>query len=329
MAQLEGKTLWERYKPILAVALGAVMLIVLVRGFSSKRPPANPNRNQRPTAVGRTTGTPGNEAATAAALRNDPLVPPQEIVFTRTSADAPEARRNIFAFYVPPAPATKIGPTEVATPEPTPPPPPPLLLAALAPSQVYARTGDVTLQVSGDKFTPPARIYVDGQELSTRFVSAQQLSAAVPTALLAAPGAREVVVRTPDGQLYSNSATLNVTPPPVPPYTYIGLLGGQRYNDTALLKDQRGELVNVQRGDVVGRRFRVTSISERAIEFTDQELKVKHSLPLIEGRSSGSTSGNMRSDPSTRYVPPPQQEPLQQLPPQQPVKEEEEEPEEP
>lgn len=71
----------------------------------------------------------------------------------------------------------------------------------------------------------------------------------------------------------------NVTPPPAPPFTYVGLLGGRSGNDTAVLKNRGNELLNVQRGDVVGSRFRVTSISERAIEFADTELNIRHTLP--------------------------------------------------
>ncbi len=94
----------------------------------------------------------------------------------------------------------------------TPTPPPPLLLAAVSPSSVYAGTEDFTAEVTGDRFTPAVRITVDGGELPTRFVSPQQLSATMPAAMIANAGARQVIVRSPDGKLYSNETAFNVNP---------------------------------------------------------------------------------------------------------------------
>jgi len=39
----------------------------------------------------------------------------------------------------------------------------------------------------------------------------------------------------------------------------------------------------VYRGDVVGGRFRVTSISEKELVLIDTTLKIKHTLPMTEG----------------------------------------------
>jgi hypothetical protein len=154
--------------------------------------------------------------------------------------------------------------------------------------------------VSGDKFTPQTRIYIDGRELETRYISPQQLSATVPAAVIAYEGARQVVVRTPDGTLYSNTATISVAAPPVPNYTYVGLIGGQRYNDTAILKDKNNKnLVNVQRGDTLSGRFRVTSISQREVVLIDTNLRVKHTLPLT---TEGGNQGNPQRVPQQPTV---------------------------
>ena len=96
---------------------------------------------------------------------------------------------------------------------------------AVSPSNVYAKTDDFTVEATGDKFTPAVRITVDGRELPTRFVSPQQLSATVPAAMIANAGARQVIVRSPDGKLYSNAITLNVNPAPIPNFVYIGIIG--------------------------------------------------------------------------------------------------------
>ena len=109
------------------------------------------------------------------------------IDFQHSSYDAPEAKRNIFAFWVPPpkpVPAQKI-----ETPSPT--PPPPVLLASLSPANAYARSPEFKLDVAGDKFTPETRIFVDGRELPTKYTSPQQLSATIPAAFISTPGARK------------------------------------------------------------------------------------------------------------------------------------------
>jgi len=173
-----------------------------------------------------------------------------------------------------------------ATPTPT----PPLLLASVSPASIYARTDDFTLEVTGDKFTPAVRIVIDNRELPTRFVSPQQLSATVPASIIVNPGQRQIVVRNTDGSLYSLPASLNVTAPPTPNYNYVGILGKPRHiGDTALLQDKNNkEVVSVQRGDIVGGRFRVTSIADREVVLIDTSLKIKHLLTLTNEGDKGS-----------------------------------------
>jgi hypothetical protein len=208
------------------------------------------------------------------------------IDYTPSSYSAPEAKRNIFAYYEPPRqPAAA-----PSTPTPTPTPPPPVLLASLSPSNVYARTDDFKLEAAGDKFTPEMRIFVDGRELPTSYKGPQQVSATIPASLITAPGARQIVVRTPDNRLYSNQLAINVAAPPTPNYTYIGIISPQnRVTDVALLQDRNNRsVVSAYRGDVIGGRFRVTSISEKELVVVDTSLKIKHILPMTEGdKTSG------------------------------------------
>jgi hypothetical protein len=81
-----------------------------------------------------------------------------------------------------------------------------------------------------------------------------------------------------------------VTAPPVPNYNYVGLLGKPRHiGDTAMLQDKNSkEVVSVQRGDVVGGRFRVTSIADREVVLVDTNLKIKHLLALTNDGERGS-----------------------------------------
>ena len=89
------------------------------------------------------------------------------------------------------------------------------------------------------------------------------------------------MARTSDGKLYSNSITLNVTPPPLPNYNFIGIIGKPRGNDTAVLQKKGDkELLNVYRGDVLEGRFRVNSISDREVVLVDTTLKIRHTIPF-------------------------------------------------
>ena len=282
MAGIQTKSAGDRKKLIAAIALGVIAIIVLsyaLFGSSGSRKPVAP----------RATGSlPASQSSpTPGALRTTNTLPDevvQPIPPVLVSAVAPEPGRNIFAFYEPtPKPSPVV---EVPIPSPT--PPPPLLLASLSPANVYARTGDFTLEVSGDKFTPAVHVVLDGQQLATRFIGPQQLAATVSAALIANPGARQVGVLTPDGKLYSNVVTLNVAAPPIPNYSFVGIIGKPHFNDWAVLQDKNSkEILNVQRGDVLGGRFRVTSISERELVVTDSTLKIKHTLPFTRDPSLG------------------------------------------
>lgn len=205
----------------------------------------------------------------------------------------PEAKRNIFVYYEPPPPPP-VKPVVVPTPTPT--PTPPVLLANVQPSSVFARTADFTLEISGDKFTSQLKVVVDNNPLPTRYVGPQQLTATVPAALIANPGTRQVILRSPDGSLYSNVANFNVANPPVPNYSYIGLLGTRRHLDTAIVQEKSSkDLLNAQRGDLLGGRFRVTSISEKELVLVDANLKIKHTIPF--------SSQTDRSNPLQRPAP--------------------------
>ncbi|HEX3085518.1 MAG TPA: hypothetical protein VHP99_13395 [Pyrinomonadaceae bacterium] len=273
----------EKKKMIAAGALGLVALIVLgyvFFGGSSTKPPSKPIAGGPPPAV-----KPGISPEPPVEADNN-CTYCQPVSYNGTIPAVNEANRNIFAYYIPPSPTPKPAPI---LPTPTPPPPPPLTARSLSPSNVYARTpGDFSLQVNGDKFTPAVRIFIDGRDLPTRFINAQQLFTTVPANLIANPGVRQVEVRTPDRTLSSNIISLNVTPAPVPNFAYVGLIAKPRYNDTAVLQDKSSkDFINVQRGDAVGTRFKVVSISEREIKLIDTNLKITTTIPFSTDQGSG------------------------------------------
>ena len=273
----------EKKKLIFAGALGLGAILVLywaLIGFDSR-----PTPQQRPTASATPRTTTTAQQRPAAAPVSPQVLDAAKfapIDYQPTSYSAPEAKRNIFAYYEPPPAPPKAAATAVPTP---PPPPPPLLLASVTPSNVFARTADFKLEAAGDKFTQDTRIFVDGRELATTYKGPQQLWATMPSSMIAAPGARQIIVRTPDNRLFSNQLTINVAAPPTPNYTYVGIISPHdRVTDTALVQDRSNRnIVSVLRGDVIGGRFRVTSISEKELVVVDTSLKIKHILPMTEG----------------------------------------------
>jgi len=284
MASAESKISNDQKKLILAIGLGIAAIIALwwtLFGFGGKSTPKSnaarvPAASPSPDIRSQRTKTGGD-----ADLTPDDLRP---INYPGSSPVVPEARRNVFAFYVPPPPAPSPPP-----PPQTPTPTPPVLLAAISPSNVFAGTADFSLDVTGDKFTPAVHVVIDGRELPTRYRSPQQLSATVSAAMIATAGQRQVIAKTSDGKLYSTSATLIVTAPPKPNYTYIGIIGKPRHiGDTALLQEKASkEILSVQRGDVLSGRFRVTSISERELVLVDTNLMIKHTLSLTNEGERG------------------------------------------
>lgn len=279
----------EKKKMLIAGGLGLLAIIFLWWTFFGFGSSSSPQRVATTPSAKPSPPRPSPRGPNAADGTSDTLSQLTDelnpIVLVNHKPDAREGDRNIFAYYEPPKAAPSMS---VATPTPT--PPPPLLLASISPASVYARTGDFPLEVAGDKFTRDLKIYVDGRELPTKYLNPQQLSTTVPASMIANAGSHEVSVQSNDGTLYSAKVMINVAAPPVPNFTYIGMYSTNRHVDTAMLQDKSNrEVTSYQRGDLVGGRFRVTSISEKELVLVDTALKIKHSLTMSEGdRASGS-----------------------------------------
>ena len=305
MNPFAGKTPTERNKMIAAIVLGVMSLIALWMAFGgsifsskknvtvsaspSPKPSAAPNQNREVVAM------PSEDELTLAYSTT-------EINYVPGNFYAPDAGRNIFAFYEPPPPTPYVPPTptpykEPPTPTPVITPTPPQLISFLQPQSVYAGSKGFRLEVNGDGFTPETRIYFGGNELPTTFVSPQRLTADVPANFIAGEGQIQIFVRTPDGVLYALPVMFNIQAPPRPQTQYVGIIGRKGYNnDTAVFRDQGNPVEYSKRlNDIIGGRFRIFSISPTETIVEDVNLGFRHRLPLYRpapGTASAGTSGS-------------------------------------
>lgn len=302
---------------IAAGVLGVVALFALYFAFFRS------SGSSTITATVKSSPTP-KSTASPSANRTDSVLPTaseQDFYYQTTAVNypgaisAPDPGRNIFAFYEPPMPCKgdQCPPSPIPSPSPIktppPPPPPPMLLAQVNPDNVYAGARAFRLEITGDKFTPEARIYFNQAELPTTFINSQRLAADIAAKHISTEGPRQVIIQTPDGKLYSNQVILNVQAPPKPTILYIGMIGRKRYNnDTAYLaENEKAAPFGARLNDVVGGRFRLIDISPAQVIFEDVNLGFKHRVPISKGILVGSMPPGRGSDlsepPSVTYPP--------------------------
>jgi hypothetical protein len=291
MDLFKGKTPAERNKIIAAGVLGLLSLVALYLAFGRGSSSSTTTVTVRTSPTPRPATSTGTNAAALSLPSPDEQTLAYEstpVVYTPGSSYAPDAGRNIFAFYEPPPPTPWVyvppKPTATPTPKPTPVPTPlPFTLASANPGVVYAGSKPFRLEVVGDKFSPDAKIYFNQVQMPTTFVSPQRLTTDVPANLISQEGPRQVIVQTPDGTKYSNQMMFQVQAPPKPTVQYIGMVGRKRYNnDTAYFTDpSRGQTPFTARlNDVVNGRFRVIDISPAEVVVEDVNLGFKHRVAI-------------------------------------------------
>lgn len=272
------------------MVLGVLSLFSLWLAFGGSVFSSKPNVTVTVSPTPRPSASPGarnDELAMPTANELDSLYQTIPVVYNAGAFNAPDAGRNIFAFYEPPVPTPPLPivqifrtPTPLPTPSPT--PRPPFDINVLLPQSVYAGGKGFRLEVIGAKFTPESRIYFAGAELPTTFVSPEKLIADVPANFIAIEGDKQIIVQTPDGKFYSNQFMLSVQEPPRPEFQYIGMIARRGFNnDTAYFQEQNKPTpFGARLNDVVAGRFRVFSISANEIILEDVSLGFKHKLPL-------------------------------------------------
>ena len=297
MAVLEGKSPSERNKIIAAALLGVLALGALWFAFGPSFTSGSTKVVVSVSPTPRSGSSPGRELGEVKMPSKEDqylgyMIP---VVYHPGIFDAPNPGRNIFAFYEPARPCPECLPLPtpyVTPPTPTPTPTPPYTLVSVSPQSVYAGSKNFRLEFNGDKFTPDARIYFNGNELPTTFVSPQRLAANVPANFISGAGQLQVIARSPDGSKYSLPGFVMVQAPPTPTFQYIGMIGRTRFNnDTAYFLEQGKQTpIAARLNDVVAGRFRVTSIDADKVLFEDTSLGFRHRVDLYRPAAGTSTT---------------------------------------
>lgn len=308
MKLFDGKSKSEKYKIIAAVVLGVLAVIAVGYNLAGFFMPRRPSTTSTATPTPTVTSRPAADAVVTA-------LPPQSeidnvyastpVVYPLVSLGAPEAGRNIFAFYEPPVP-TPFSPTPTPVDARTPPPPsptptPPQAIFGFNPPNVYAGSPGFNLDVNGNGFTPETRIFINNMEMPTTFAGAQRLTTNVPSNFIAGGGALQIFVRTPDGKLYSLPAMLNIQTPPRPQFQYVGLVSPRLGNNrTAYLQEGNNQPVARRLDDRIGNCtaeplpgcFRIVDISRERVIVQDVKLGFRYPIEINRIASpTGSGSG--------------------------------------
>jgi hypothetical protein len=306
MKLFEGKSKTERNKLIAAMVLGLMCLVVFYFAFgrglfggSSTTSKVVASPSPKTTSARSSDNNRDNQMPSQG--DQDFTYQTQPIVYSAGNFYAPDPGRNIFAFYEPPVPTPYVPTPFVApkTPEPPPPTPYPVQIAFINPQSVYAGSKGFRLELAGDLFTPDMGVYFGQQLLPTTFVNAQRMTADIPGVLIAGDGAKQVIVQTADGKLYSNQVMLEVQPAPKPQSQYIGMIARTRSNnDTAYFKEAGKEIpIGARLNDIIEGRFRLLSISEKETLLEDINLGFKHRVPLFTPPAGTATSTSVPGRP--------------------------------
>ena len=313
MNPLEGKSPSERNKIIAAAVLGVLALVSLFFAFgrgmfaSSTKVTVTVSPTPTPAAPARPANTDAFKMPTADEQAFTYTTVP--VVFTGAPS-APDAGRNIFAFYEPPPPCpTCPTPTPKPIIVPTPPPPPPAYYRVdmVNPQMVYAGQRGFRIEIIGDKFDPDAKIYFSQMQLPTQFLSPQRLVADIPASMVAAEGPQQIIVQNADGKRYSDQRILTVQPRPTPTFQYIGMVARKRHNnDTAyFMMPGTSTPVSARLSDILGGRFKLVSISPQETIFEDVNLGFRHPVKLqVPPPGSATSPAPTRGFPGgENYVP--------------------------
>lgn len=305
MGIFDGKSPDDRNKMIAAIALGVLSIGTLAYAFGGSFFGSSRAASSTPTPSPKLSASPRREIG-------EVKMPSQEeqdlsymvpVVYDPSRSGSPDAGRNIFAFFEPPRPCPECPTPVPPTPPiiiPTPTPPMPFELTFINPQSIFAGTNSTRIEVTGDRFTPDARVIFNNVELPTSFINAQRLSANVPANLIAGQGNAQIMVRTPDGSKYSLpfASGFSIQPPPTPQFKYVGMIARSRgNNDTAYFDEGKPVPAGYRLNDVVAGRFRLVNITAETVTLQDTSLGFRHSVPMQKASTSATTVGSPNQGP--------------------------------
>jgi hypothetical protein len=146
------------------------------------------------------------------------VTPPSPAITARTPAAPVADEASVPASQVAAVPATSVpvaaagGVSSQAALGVT---PPTSAITSLSPSSAVTGSAAFTLTINGTNFTSDAISYWGSTVLATTYISATQLTAAVPASLIAAPGAASVSVSSSAGTSNSAIFTINSSLPTI------------------------------------------------------------------------------------------------------------------
>lgn len=312
---------------IAAAVLGVLALISLYYAFG--RSLFSSPKKAATTATPKPSATPAQNTETAdqpmpSQNEQDFVYATTPVVYNPGMNSAPDAGRNIFAFYEPPVP-TPYSPTpyvDIVMPTPVPTPTPPMLIAFVSPQSIYAGSKGFRMEINGTKFTPDSQVYFNQTPVPTTFVTPERLTAEIPASMIANATTASILVRNSTGELYTNQVMMAVNAPPKPEFQYIGLVARKLANNDTAYFEQKGkdEPLRARLNDVLAGRFRLVSISPEETKFVDTQLGFSHTLKLYRPAPSEappSRSGFPTTPTYRPYQPQPQPYQMQQPPQQQ------------
>lgn len=264
----------EKKKQFLMLGLLAVLGGVMYFNFFASSDEDDDLPTVSKKAASGTKAATGKGAQSSADKNALPVIDsPLELAGMTNKAQEPGSGRNIF-IYPPP-------PTPTPTPPPTPVPTPPVIVNGVTPGGVIGKTGDFTMTVMCKNCPADSQAFINGREHQTTFVNETQLKVAVPAITIANPGTLPIQVRSiSDPKMFSNNVQLNVTPPPAPPYKYLGLFVKNGVKTAVVKFDLDNELLNVREGTVLGGHWKIVSINDERILFEDTNIKVSTPIPF-------------------------------------------------
>ncbi|MBK6797646.1 MAG: hypothetical protein IPG76_12925 [Acidobacteria bacterium] len=220
-----------------------------------------------------------------------------QLTFTASSADLASAGTAILTVFNPLPGGGLSGPANFVVNQPPNPVP---SISGISPSTVNAGSGGFIMTVNGSNFVAGSKVFLNGNERATIFVSGTQLTANIPAVDIANPGTANITVINPaPGGGTSNAIGLNIIQPnPAPSITSINpgmvIAGGTQI----ALKVTGANFINqsVIRWNDIDRNTVYVSSTELSTTISPQDIALQGSagVKVFNPAPGGGVSNELR-----------------------------------